>query len=129
VVSQLLFGYLQTKLGAKKALAISNLGGVATLFIFVLTTDPVVVVSALVVFGLFSYSAFPLLLGVVHDRTHFDEMTSGGAIVWGVGNSGGSAAAPLLVGALALLYSGSLMVGFLAAAVFGLLSIVLVPFV
>ena len=129
VVSQLVFGYLQTKLGAKRALAISNLGGVATLFVFVLSSDHAVIISTLVVFGLFSYSAFPLLLGVVHDRTRIEENTSGSAIVWGVGNSGGSAAAPLIVGALAVLYSGSPVVGFLASAVIGILSVVLMPFV
>jgi FSR family fosmidomycin resistance protein-like MFS transporter len=129
IVSQLLFGYLQTRLGAKKALAISNIGGVATLFLFTLSSVPTVVVAALVVFGLFSYSAFPLLLGAVQDLTDLGEMTRGGAIVWGIGNSSGSAVAPLLVGALALSYSGSPTAGFVASAAIGILSIVLMPFV
>ncbi len=128
ILSQLLFGYLQTRLGARKALTMSNLGGVIVLFVFSLTTAPSLVVVSLVVFGLFSYSAFPLLLGAVQDLTELGEMTSGSAIVWGIGNSSGSAAAPLLVGALAL-YSGSLVEGFLACAVIGILSIVLMPFV
>ena len=88
-----------------------------------------IVIATLVIFGLFSYSAFPLLLGVVHDRTRIEEMTSGGALVWGVGNSGGSAAAPLLVGALAVFSSGSPEAGFLVSAVVGILSIVLMPLV
>ncbi len=129
ILSQLLFGYLQTRLGAKKGLTMSNLGGVIVLFVFSLTTTPSLVVVSLVVFGLFSYSAFPLLLGAVQDLTELGEMTSGSAIVWGIGNSSGSAAAPLLVGALALLYSGSLVAGFLASAAIGTLSIVLMPFV
>jgi len=99
------------------------------LLVFSLTTTPSVVVLALLVFGLFSYSAFPLLLGAVQDLTELDEMTSGSAIVWGIGNSSGSAMAPLLVGGLALLYSGSLVAGFLASAAIGVLSIVLMPFV
>jgi len=37
--------------------------------------------------------------------------------------------APLLVGGLALLYSGSLVAGFIASAAIGVLSIVLMPFV
>ena len=83
----------------------------------------------MVIFGLFSYSAFPLLLGVVHDRTKLEEMTSGGAIVWGIGNSSGSAAAPLLVGFFALFFSGSPIVGFLASAIIGIISIVVMPLV
>ncbi len=129
ILSQLLFGYLQTRLGARKALTISNLGGVIVLFVFSLTTTQSVVVISLVVFGLFSYSAFPLLLGAVQDLTELGEMTSGSAIVWGIGNSSGSAAAPLLVGALALFYSGSLVEGFLASAAIGILSVVLMPLV
>ena len=129
ILSQLLFGYLQTRLGARKALTISNVGGVIVLLVFSITTIPSVVVLSLLVFGLFSYSAFPLLLGAVQDLTELDEMTSGSAIVWGIGNSSGSAMAPLLVGGLALLYSGSLVAGFLASAAIGVLSIVLMPFV
>ncbi len=129
ILSQLLFGYLQTRLGARKALTISNLGGVIVLFVFTLITTPSVVVISLVVFGLFSYSAFPLLLGAVQDLTELGEMTSASAIVWGIGNSSGSAAAPLLVGALALLYSGSLVAGFLASAAVGTLSVFLMTFV
>ncbi len=129
IVSQLIFGYLQTRFGARKGLVVSNIGGVAILFLFTLTSDPTVVVASLVIFGLFSYSAFPLLLGAVQDLTNLDEMTSGSAIVWGIGNSSGSAAAPLLVGALALFFSGSPTPGFLASAAIGILSIVLMPFV
>ena len=129
ILSQLLFGYLQTRLGARKALTISNLGGVIVLFVFTLTSAPSVVIASLVIFGFFSYSAFPLLLGAVLDLTDLDEMTSGSAIVWGIGNSSGSAVAPLVVGALALLYSGSPFPGFLAAAALGIPSVVLMPLI
>ena len=129
IVSQLIFGYLQTRLGAKRALTISNLGGVVVLFSFILGSVPVLIIASLVLFGLFSYSAFPLLLGAVQDRTELSEMTSGGAIVWGIGNSSGTAAAPLLVGTLALYFAGSPVVGFLASAAIGIFSIVLMPLV
>jgi MFS transporter, FSR family, fosmidomycin resistance protein len=129
IISQLIFGYLQTRLGAKKALTISNFGGVIVLFVFALNSASSVVMASLLVFGLFSYSAFPLLLGAVQDLTAMEEMTSGSAIVWGIGNSSGSAAAPLLVGALAVFYSGSLVPGFLASAALGIPSVVLMPFI
>jgi MFS transporter, FSR family, fosmidomycin resistance protein len=130
IASQLLFGWMHDRVGPRIALAISNLGGVMVLFVFSLTTDPTLVVVSLLLFGLFSYSAFPLLLGLVHLLTDFDEMTSASSIVWGIGNSGGSAVAPLLIGALALpMFYGSLIPGFVASAAIGIVSVVALPLV
>jgi hypothetical protein len=103
---------------------------VVVLFIFAASSDPLVVDGAVLIFGLFSYSAFPLLLGMVHTMTDFEEMTSAGSIVWGIGNNGGAAVAPLVIGALALPSAfGTLTAGFLAAAAIGILSVILIPFV
>jgi MFS family permease len=130
IVSQLLFGWMHDHLGPRIALTVSNIGGVIVLFVFSLTTNQVLAIVSLVLFGLFSYSAFPLLLGLVHIMTDFGESTSASSIVWGVGNSGGGAVAPLLVGALALpMFFGTLTPGFLASAAIGIASIVLMPFV
>jgi FSR family fosmidomycin resistance protein-like MFS transporter len=130
IPSTILFGVMQDRWGPRVSLAFSNLGGVMTLFFFIASSNPIVVDASLLLFGLFSYSAFSLLLGMVHDLTEFDEMTSAGSIVWGIGNNGGSAAAPLLVGLLALpSLFGTLTAGFLAAAAIGVLSVVLMPLV
>ena len=128
IISTIMFGFMQDRLGPKVSLTVSNLGGVLTLFIFAASSDPLVVDSAVVVFGLFSYSAFPLLLGLVHNMTDFDEMTSASSIVWGIGNNGGAAVAPLVIGALALpSVFGTLTAGFIAAAAIGILSVILIP--
>lgn len=130
IVSQLLFGFMQDRFGPKFSLAFSNLGGVVVLFIFAITSNPIIAIPSLVLFGLFSYSAFPLLLGLVYTMTEFDEMTSAGSIVWGIGMTGGSAITPLLIGALALpMFFGTLEAGFLCAAAIGILSIALMPYV
>jgi MFS family permease len=130
IPSTILFGVIQDRLGARISLTISNLCGVIVLFLFTVSSNPVVVDTALLLFGLFSYSAFSLLLGMVHDLTEFEEMTSAGSIVWGVGNTGGSAVTPLLVGLLALpSFFGTLTAGFLAAAAIGILSVVLMPLI
>jgi len=130
IPSTILFGFMQNRLGARTSLVISNLGGVLVLFLFALSSNPIVTVTALLLFGLFSYSAFSLLLGMVHDLTEFEEMTSAGSIVWGVGNNGGAAVAPLLVGLLALpSLFGTLTAGFLAAAIIGIPSVVLIPLI
>ncbi|HXY56488.1 MAG TPA: MFS transporter, partial [Nitrososphaerales archaeon] len=112
IPSTIIFGFLQDRIGAKSSITISNMGGLISLFGFALGQNPGVVEAALLLFGFFSYSAFSLLLGMVHDLTQYGEMTSGGALVWGVGNTGGSAVAPLLVGLLALpSFFGSLTAG------------------
>jgi MFS family permease len=130
IPSTILFGVIQDRLGARISLTISNLCGVIVLFLFTISSNPVVVDTALLLFGLFSYSAFSLLLGMVHDLTELEEMTSAGSIVWGVGTTGGSAVAPLLVGLLALpSFFGTLTAGFLAAAAIGILSVVLMPLI
>ena len=130
IVSTILFGYMQDRLGPKISLTVSNFGGVLVLFIFTASSDPLTVGSAVLVFGLFSYSAFPLLLGLVHSMTDFDEMTSASSIVWGIGTNGGAAVAPLVIGALALPSAfGTLTAGFMAAAAIGVLSVILIPLI
>ena len=130
IISTILFGFMQDRLGPRVSLTVSNLGGVLVLFIFATSPDPLVVGSAVLVFGLFSYSAFPLLLGLVHNMTDFEEMTSASSIVWGIGNNGGAAVAPLVIGALALPSAfGTLTAGFVASAALGILSVILIPFV
>ena len=130
IISTILFGFMQDRVGPKVSLAVSNLGGVLVLFIFATNSDPIVGNSTALLFGLFSYSAFPLLLGLVHYMTDFEEMTSASSIVWGIGNSGGAAVSPLVIGALALPSAfGTLTAGFIAAAAIGILSVILIPLV
>jgi len=130
IPSTIIFGFLQDRIGAKTSMTISNTGGLISLFGFTLSQNPAIIEASLLCFGFFSYSAFSLLLGMVHDLTRYEEMTSGGALVWGVGNTGGSAAAPLLVGLLALPgFFGSLTAGFVAAGLIGVLSVVMMPFI
>ncbi len=129
IISQLLFGYLQDRLGKRIALGISNLGAVIALLAFVLSQSPLAVEVSLIPFGLFGYSAFPLLLGLVAELTAPGEMTSASSIVWGMGNTTGQAIAPLLMSLLALpALFGSLTAGMFAAVFVGIFSVVLVPF-
>ena len=129
--SQILFGLIQERAGHRFALGFSNLGAVVFLLAFVLSPNAIFTEISVIVFGLFTYSAFPLLLGMVHKRAHLypGDVTSANSIVWGIGSSGGSAAAPLLIAALALPSAfGSLIPGFIGAAAVGVVSVVLVPF-
>jgi MFS transporter, FSR family, fosmidomycin resistance protein len=130
IVSQLMFGYMHDHLGPRTSLTISNIGGVMVLFAFSLTSNQLLAIVTALLFGLFSYSAFPLLLGLVHVLTDFNETTTASSIVWGVGNTGGTAVAPLIIGALALpMFFGDLTAGFIASAVIGIVSVILMPLV
>ena len=129
--SQILFGFIQERVGYRFALGFSNLGAVVFLLAFVLSPNAIFTEISVIVFGLFTYSAFPLLLGMVHKRAYLypGDVTSANSLVWGIGTSGGGAAAPLLIAALALPSAfGSLTPGFIGAAVVGVVSVVLVPF-
>ena len=48
---------------------VCNTALVISLTLFIISANPVLVESTLLLFGLFSYSAFPLLLGLVHQVT------------------------------------------------------------
>jgi len=129
--SQILFGFIQERVGYRFALGFSNLGAVVFLLAFVLSPNAIFTEISVIVFGLFTYSAFPLLLGMVHKRAYLypGDVTSANSLVWGIGASGGGAAAPLLIAALALPSAfGSLTPGFIGAAAVGVVSVVLVPF-
>lgn len=130
IPSNFLFGLIQNRFGSKATLAFSNLGGVVTLFVFAASSSAPVVYVSLLLYGFFSYGGFTTILGMVQDLTEFHEMTSGGSLVWGVGNTGGSAVAPLIVGLFALPWLfGTLTAGFAAVAAIGVLSVVLMPWV
>lgn len=131
IASQIIFGFMQERFGNRFALGFSNSGAVVLLLAFIFSPSPTFTDVSLVLFGVFSYSAFPLLLGMVHQMSHMfpGEMTSAGSIVWGIGNSSGGAAAPLLIGTLALPgVFGSLTPGFIGAALVGMLAVILMPF-
>ncbi|MHB8324330.1 MAG: MFS transporter, partial [Candidatus Dormibacteria bacterium] len=54
------------------------------------------------IFGLFTFSGFPLLMSLVADYVPKGTSSTANAFVWGLGATGGQAIGPLLVGVLAL---------------------------
>lgn len=105
IVGQPLFGLLADRFDKRLVLAVDSLGSALGIFSFLSTAGRgAVALLALVVFGLFTFSGFPLLLSLVADYVPRDLSTTGNALVWGVGSTGGQAVGPLVV---ALLMRGS----------------------
>ena len=79
-------------------------------------------------FGFFGLTGFPLLMPLAIGAAPEGAATMSGSIVWGVGNVGGGALGPFLIGLLAnpgLL--GSLASSFYVVTFISLVSLVLFP--
>ena len=130
IFSQPFFGWFTDKMGRRLALGISNAGSVIAMVLFLTTSNPILLVVFLAMFGFFTLTAFPIIMSLVSGLVPKDASTTANSIVWGVGNVGGGALGPVLIGLLAEPYLlNSLKSSFYAMALVGVISVVLVPFV
>jgi MFS transporter, FSR family, fosmidomycin resistance protein len=99
IVGQLFFGRLVEEHDRRLILTLSTLSSALLLLAYLLTTG-VVSLVALALFGFANFSGFPIFMSMTSDYIRKDATTTGNAIVWNLGNTGGRAAGPLVVGAL-----------------------------
>lgn len=101
IVGQPLFGLLADRFDRRLVLALDSLGSAGGIFWFLSTAGhgPDALL-ALFAFGLFTFSGFPLLLSLVADYVPKSSSTTGNALVWGIGSTGGQALGPLVVSLL-----------------------------
>jgi len=105
IVGQPLFGLLADRFDKRFALALDSLGSAGGTFLFLSTAGHgAAALLALALFGLFTFSGFPLLMSLVADYVPKSSSTTGNALVWGVGSTGGQALGPLVA---SLLMGGS----------------------
>jgi MFS family permease len=101
ILGQPSFGLLADRFDKRIVLAVDSLGSAAATFLYLSTSGPAATV-ALLIFGFFTFSGFPLLLSLVSDYVPRESSTTGNALVWGVGSTGGQALGPLAVSLITL---------------------------
>lgn len=130
IFSQSFFGWMGDKIGRRTALGIANAGSVVAMILFLRTSGLVYVALVLAMFGFFTLTAFPLIMSLTSEIVPERASTTAGSLVWGVGNVGGGALGPVVIGLLAEpAFLGSLTSAFYIMAIVGVFAVVLVPFV
>jgi FSR family fosmidomycin resistance protein-like MFS transporter len=101
IVGQPFFGWLLDRYDRRIILAVSSAGSGLTIIAY-LFTHGLAELLILAVFGLFTFTAFPLFLSLASNYEPEGSSSLGNALVWGLGTSGGSVIGPLITGALVL---------------------------
>ena len=130
ILGQPVFGYIADRFGRRLALGIAIVGSSAMILLFLNIGNLFIASIFLGLFGFFGLTGFPLLLPLATTILPEETQTIGGSIVWGVGNVGGGAAGPFIIGLLAEpVLLGSLTNGFYVVVVIGIAALVILPFV
>lgn len=99
IAGQPVFGWLVDHYDRRLILALSSVGSALSIVAYLVSSGGLSILF-LALFGLFTFSGFPLFLSLAADYVPREAASSGNALVWGLGASGGSVAGPLLVGAI-----------------------------
>lgn len=99
IFGQPVFGWLVDHYDRRLVLGLSSVASGLSILAYVLTEGWVSVLF-LALFGLFTFSGFPLFLSLAGDYVPREAASMGNALVWGVGASGGSVVGPLVAGAI-----------------------------
>ncbi|EZQ06655.1 MFS transporter [Candidatus Acidianus copahuensis] len=120
VVGQPLLGILSDKIGRRTIFGISTAGAVVSMLLFLSFPNLVY----LVVFGFFTFSAFPLMLSLVGDFVPRNSAGFANSLVWGLGVTGGGVIGPIVMGIVSQITN--LVFASYVVTIVGLLSAVLV---
>jgi len=93
------FGWLVDHYDRRLVLGLSSVGSGLAMLGYLFSGGAAALVC-LVLFGLFTFSGFPLFLSLAADYVPRDAASMGNALVWGLGASGGSLVGPLLAGVI-----------------------------
>ncbi len=97
IFGQPVFGWLVDHYDRRRVLSLSSAAAGFAILAYLLSNGWVAIVF-LALFGLFTFSGFPLFLSLAADYVPRADVSMGNALVWGFGASGGSVAGPLVVG-------------------------------
>ena len=131
IVGQPLFGSLADRFGRRPMIGVTCLGCVgAVLLLSFSSTNFWLTEVSLGLLGLFSYTSFPLFLGLTGLIAPKGGVTLANSFVWGFGMIGGGILGPILVGVLSgPSFLGSLHLSFLLLAGVGAISLAFLPFI
>ena len=103
IVGQPVFGMLADRFDKRLVLGVDSLGSAGGIFVFLGTSGHGAgALLSLALFGFFTFASFPLLLSLVADYVPKERSTTGNALVWGLGSTGGPALGPLTASVLML---------------------------
>ncbi len=126
VVGQPLFGQLVDRFDKRLVLSLNSLLSALSIIAYIATSGAASMV-ALVFFGFFTFAGFPLLLSLVSDYVPKGSSSTGNALVWGLGSTGGQAMGPLVVGLLTFGSYSRLTTAFAIMAVIAALTVLGTP--
>ncbi len=122
IFGQPLLGWILDRVDKRLVLASVSAGSGFSILGYILTNGHLSTVI-LSVFGLFTFSAFPILLSIAPDYQP-QSSSLGNALVWGIGTSGGSIVGPIITGAIVLNNYANLGLAFEVMAVAALIAAV-----
>jgi MFS family permease len=123
IPGQPMFGWLVDHYDRRLILGLSSVGSGLSILAYLFSEGWLSVVC-LLLFGLFTFSGFPLFLSLAADYVPREAASSGNALVWGLGASGGSLFGPLVAGAIIVADYALLGLAFEVLAVVALVSAV-----
>ncbi len=126
ILGQPFIGLMADRFDKRIVLALSSVGSAITIFGYISSSGAVSIIS-LIFFGFFTFSSFPLLMSMVSDYVPRESFTTGNAIVWGVGSTGGQALGPLVVGLLTFGSYSHLDVAFTIMAILAVATVLGTP--
>ena len=100
IFGQLFFGRLVEDHDRRLILTTSTILSALLLYAYLETSGTASLV-ALALFGFTNFAGFPIFMSMVSDYAPKKTSTTGNAVVWNLGNTGGRAAGPLVIGAIA----------------------------
>lgn len=127
VIGQIILGTLTDKIGGRKILYLTTVMSAAIFALFFITYSIIAKVIILGLFAFFVYSGFPVVLGFAQQIVPREVAARLNGIVWGLGNTLGSAFGAALAGLMVDSYGFSF--SFLISWLFGLAAIALLPLV
>ncbi len=99
IVGQPLFGVLVDRFDKRLILGLSSVGSGLSIIGY-LSTSSILQIALLSLFGLFAFSAFPLILSLASDYAPEGSSSLANSFAWGLGVSGGGAVGPIAMGAI-----------------------------